>query len=45
MSMNVRPDVVQTMLGRASLATTTLYGSAGAEDAYEDVRRFTGGRV
>ena len=45
MSMNVRPNVVQTVLGHASLATTTLYSSAGAEEVYEDVRRFTRGRV
>ena len=45
MSMNVRPNVVQTVLGHASLATTTLYSSAGAEEAYDDVRRFTRGRV
>ena len=45
MSMNVRPNVVQTVLGHASLATTTLYSSAGAEEAYEDVRRLARGRV
>jgi integrase len=45
MSMNVRPKVVQTVLGHASLAKTTLYSSAGAGQAYEGVRRFTRGRV
>lgn len=45
MAQNVKPNVVQSVLGHASLATTTLYSSAGDEEAYADVRRFTRGRL